>query len=55
MCADLMLPGVVVKGEPHPKMFGDLQKDDLCLVRAKGNRSALSFVFKWFNNDLVQC
>ena len=33
-----MLPGVEVKGEPHPKMFGDLQKGDLCLIRLKGNR-----------------
>ena len=34
----MMLPGVEVKGEPHPKMFGDLQKGDLCLIRLKGNR-----------------
>ena len=33
-----MLPGVEVKGEPHPKMFGNLQKGDLCLIRLKGNR-----------------
>ncbi|KAK7485278.1 hypothetical protein BaRGS_00023529 [Batillaria attramentaria] len=32
--ADLMLPGVIVKGEPHPKMFGALQKGDLCVIRA---------------------
>ena len=40
-CADLMLPGVKVKGEPHPKMFGDLQKGDLCLVRLTGNRYSM--------------
>ncbi|XP_076463313.1 eukaryotic translation initiation factor 2D-like [Babylonia areolata] len=37
--ADLMLPGVEVKGEHHPKMFGNLQKGDLCIVRLKGNRA----------------
>ncbi|KAK7100596.1 hypothetical protein V1264_023518 [Littorina saxatilis] len=37
--ADLMLPGVEVKGEHGPKMFGKLQKGDLCLVRLKGNKA----------------
>lgn len=37
--ADLMLPGVIVKGEPHPKMFGALKKGDLCVIRLKGNKA----------------
>ena len=35
---DLMLPGVEVKVEPGPRMFGNLQKGDLCVIRLKGNK-----------------
>lgn len=38
LALDLMLPGVIFKGEPHPKMFGSLKKGDLCIISLKGNK-----------------
>lgn len=40
--ADLMLPGVIARGQITPTTFGNLQKGDICSVNLNGNRAPVA-------------